>query len=288
MDQVQTLHTFRFDPALDSWVTAPPEPDARQERLRLVTYNIWFGEFRWRERFGALMDLLRACRPDVVALQEVTPRHLEDISAAPWVRRDYRLSDAVGGTLEPHGVLILSRLPLRALALCDLPSDKARKLLVAELGLTPGPLHVGSLHLESSARATPLRLRQLDIVRDSVAGMRHVVLLGDFNFDPKQEVEQSQLEPHFRDLWGELRGDEPGFTQDTDNNPMRLRHKGEHRRVRFDRILLRSSVPGWEPQAVRLVGTQPVSSDWPDVYPSDHFGLCGEMVWRGARTTEGG
>ncbi len=65
------------------------------------------------------------------------------------------------------------------------------------------------------------------------------MLVGDFNFDPAQEEEQARVDEHYRDLWGELRGDEPGYTEDTDINRMRLLHKNQPKRVRFDRILLR-------------------------------------------------
>jgi tyrosyl-DNA phosphodiesterase 2 len=283
---MQTLDAVHFDPVLGSWTPVASEPDVVQDRLRLVTYNIWFGDFRWRERLAALMDLIQACRPDVVALQEVTPRQLQRILAVPWVRRGYRVSDAAGTTLEPHGVLVLSRLPVRRLALCELPSDKSRKLLLAELAIGPRALRIGNIHLESSASATAVRLVQLDAVLGSLQEAPHTVLMGDFNFDPSQEAEQSQVEARFRDLWAELRGDEPGLTEDTANNPMRLLHKGKEKQVRFDRILLRSSDPGWAPQSIRLIGTDPISPDLPDVFPSDHFGLCGEIVWREAETTE--
>lgn len=281
---MQTLNAVRFDPVRENWTAAGDGPDVFPDRLRLVTYNIWFGGFLWRERLTALMEVIRACRPDVVALQEVTPRQLQEILAAPWVRRGYWASDAAGATLEPHGVFILSRLPVRRLALCELPSDKSRKLLVAQLAIGPRALHVGNIHLESSAPATAVRLAQLDTALGSLHGAPHAVLLGDFNFDPSQEAEQSQIEPRYRDLWAELRGDEAGLTEDTANNPMRLLHKGKEKRVRFDRILLRSSDPGWTPRSIHLIGTQPISADQPDVFPSDHFGLCGEIVWRKGRT----
>lgn len=250
------------------------------DRLVLVTYNIWFGEYLWEERIAALLDQVSACRPDVIALQEVTPRQLEHILANAWICRNFWVSDVEGATLDPHGVLLLSRLPLRGLVLHELPSEKDRKLLLGELAIASRAVCLGNLHLESSASATPLRLAQLDRVLYSIKGARHRILAGDFNFDPVQKPEQARVESHYLDLWEALRGEEPGYTEDTDINRMRLLHKNKEKQVRFDRILLRSDIPGWRPESVRLIGTQPISPDLPEVFPSDHFGLAGSLVWK--------
>jgi len=253
--------------------------EQRLDRLVLVTYNIWFGDYYWEERLSALLELVRDCQPDVVALQEVTPGHLKRILATEWVRREFWVSDAQGSTLYPHGVLTLSRLPLNSLTLHELPSEKDRKLLIAELGLGRQSICLGNLHLESSVSATPMRLAQLDRVLSSIQGARHRILLGDFNFDPVQEPEQARVDRHYLDLWEALRLDEPGYTEDTDINCMRLLHKNKEKQVRFDRILLQSESPGWRPESIRLIGTQPISPGLPDVFPSDHSGLTGSLVW---------
>ena len=258
---------------------AGPEPDVSRDRIALLTWNVWFGEFLWQERFAALLDIARACRPDIVALQEVTHRHLEQLLAVDWVRREFRISDITGSTLQPHGVLLLSRLPLRNLGLQELPSDKDRKMLVAEVGLGARSVCVGNLHLESSPQAAPVRLVQLDKILPRLQGAQRTLLMGDFNFDPVQLPEQARVDRYFRDLWAELRPDEPGFTEDTAINGMLLSSKGREKQVRFDRILLRSPVPGWIPASVQLIGTRPVTPRQPELFPSDHFGLAGSVVW---------
>ena len=278
---VQNLDAFRFVSSLGVWRRVETEPNASRDRLVLVTYNVWFGEFQWRERFAALLGVVRDCDPDLIALQEVTPRHLQYLLEDSWVRREFRLSDVTGETLQPHGVLLLARVPLRALSLRELPSNKDRKLLVAELGMGMRSAYVGNLHLESSASATVLRLTQLDEVLPTFQGAPYHLLMGDFNFDPAQEEEQARVDEHYRDLWGELRGDEPGYTEDTDINRMRLLHKSQPKQVRFDRILLGSSRPGWEPESIEMRGTRPIADDKPEVVPSDHYGLAGSLIWCG-------
>jgi tyrosyl-DNA phosphodiesterase 2 len=251
-----------------------------RNRLTLVTYNVWFGEHRLERRLAALMDEIRRCDPDLIALQEVTPAHLELLLADARVRRLYRVSDAQGETVSPHGVLLLSRLPLDGLQMIELPSGKDRKALVADLGVGGRPLRVGAVHLESSEANTPLRLRQLDELEPLLAEAPQALLTGDFNFDPRQGPEQTRLAQRYQDLWSTLRPGEAGYTEDTDVNRMRLLHKSREKRVRFDRMLLRPADRGWRPRSIRRIGTGPVSADEPDLFPSDHFGLCAELQWR--------
>lgn len=274
------LQPHGFDVSTGTWQSRHGPKPPLADRLTLVTYNLWFDEHRWQERIETLLGLVRNCDPDVIGFQEVTPPHLARILAEDWVRREYHVSDGVGFTLEPHGVLLLSRLPVRSLALCHLPSRKDRKLVVAELETADGSIRVGTVHLESSPLSLALRLDQLDKVLPSVRGTRHAVLMGDFNFDPRDQVEQSRIEPGYTDLWPSLHSGEPGYTVDSTLNRMRLLHKRRHTRARFDRILLRSAGPRWEPESIRIIGTQPISPADPQVYPSDHFGLVGVISRR--------
>ena len=97
------------------------------------------------------------------------------------------------------------------------------------------------------------------------------ILMGDFNLCSSWTVENRLIEEHYLDLWPAIRRDQPGYTEDTSTNRMRLLAKGKHKHVRFDRILMRS--PVWRPRSIGLLGTQPISDELPDVFPSDHFGL---------------
>lgn len=262
------------------WIPGLGPPPPVKGRMTLVTYNLWFGEHRWEERLAALLGLVRDCQADVIGFQEVTPRCLERILAEDWVRRGYQVSDVDGSTLEPHGVLLLSRLPIRALALYQLPSQKDRKLVLAELETADGCLCAGTVHLESSPPNILLRLKQLGRVLPWLSEAHDGVLMGDFNFDPRDTAEQSLIEPRYLDLWPELHGEEPGYTVDSLLNQMRLQNKGQHKRARFDRILLRSRGGRWAPESIRIIGTAPVYPDQPDLFPSDHFGLAAAIVQR--------
>ncbi len=277
---LRTLPALGFDPKSERWVHAIEHRPLDVGRLTLVTYNIWFGKHRRRKRLAALLKLLKTCRADVIALQEVTPRQLAPILATDWVRRDYLVSDASGVTLKPHGVLLLSRLPMTHLTFRHLPSRKHRKLLSVALETPHGSLSIGNLHLESSPANQALRLTQLGRILSTQANDRHAILMGDFNFDPQTHAEQSCIRDAYLDLWPALNGHAPGHTVDSTRNRMRFLHKRRHGRIRFDRILLRSESAGWEPRSIHLLGTEPISDSLPDIYPSDHFGLVAVIAHR--------
>eukprot|EP01089_Gocevia_fonbrunei_P010067 TRINITY_DN2258_c0_g1_i1.p1 TRINITY_DN2258_c0_g1~~TRINITY_DN2258_c0_g1_i1.p1 ORF type:complete len:372 (-),score=79.44 TRINITY_DN2258_c0_g1_i1:51-1166(-) len=65
-----------------------------------------------------------------------------------------------------------------------------------------------------------------------------------------------------------------GYTRDYTRNKMVKKKE----RLRLDRVYVKSGV--WEPSNFKIVGTNPISG-LQDVYPSDHFGVCVQLQWKG-------
>jgi tyrosyl-DNA phosphodiesterase 2 len=275
------LTPARYDPTIDAWRPIEVATPVRAEHLSCATFNVWFSDLAFDRRAAALLALLSGCNADVIALQEVTPRLLEQILTADWVRAHYAISDHRGATVWPYGVLLLSRWTPQRLTLHPLPSEMGRKLLVAEWYLNGQRSAVATVHLESKRASAPARAAQLAHIFPLLAPIPHVILMGDFNFCASWPAEQANLDPAYLDLWPALRPGEPGYTEDTAINLMRLNHRGRHKQVRFDRVLLRSATPGWQPTSIALLGSQPISPDAPELFPSDHFGLLTRFSWRG-------
>jgi endonuclease/exonuclease/phosphatase family metal-dependent hydrolase len=270
------LHPHVFDPVCGAWVEdRGPDPSAAPlAALTVVTWNTWFAPYTFETRFQALLGVVRAQRPDVVCLQEIIPESLEMLLAEPWVREGYRVSDVTGDTLDSYGVVMLSRLPVRALTLHELPSHMGRRLLVAELAAGPGGIVVGTVHLESLKHNGDARAEQLEVIFPLLKAVGpDAVLVGDFNFCSSWTAENANLDPELVDLWPALRGRAPGYTEDPDVNVMLRNVQAKAKRVRFDRVLLRSAGGAWRPRSIELLGTEPIAESSPDVFPSDHFGL---------------
>jgi tyrosyl-DNA phosphodiesterase 2 len=271
------LEPFSFDPAAGVWVPdracGPAPGDAGARRFTLVTWNVWFGRFRFAERLRALLDVVRAQDPDVICLQEIVRASLATILEEPWIRAGYRISDVRGDTFDDYGVVILTRLPVRALSIEALPSRMDRCMVTAEVEVAGRPLAVGSVHLESIEHNRDARRKQLAIAsaRLKARGV-DAVLAGDFNFCSSWAEENDRIDPAFVDLWPALRRD-PGYSEDTSINTMRFAAKGKVEQVRFDRVLLHSVGGAFRARSIELLGTAPIAPGMPDVFPSDHFGL---------------
>jgi tyrosyl-DNA phosphodiesterase 2 len=278
---IDIFHPGKFDPQTGSWCAYPENGTvANLAELTLVTFNVWFDDYYALERCEALLELVRQCDADIICLQEVKTRYLNFILQQPWVQQDYWVSDFTGRTIQPYGVLLLSRLPITQLRLQRLPSMMARKLLVASLKLNGQTVDIATVHLESMKAFAPSRKRQLSLIFPALAKAQHTMLMGDFNFCARQSTEENaRIDPDYQDMWAALEGDAPGYTEDTDINLMRLEKTQKHKQVRFDRMLVRSSTPGWRPVSIELLGTEPISPKLPNVFPSDHFGLRGTLKW---------
>ena len=244
----------------------------RVPALRLLTWNVWFGGHMLDERQAALLDELDRRRPDVIALQEVTPELHARLRATAALADAYELSDPDGDSLRDYGVLLLARGGLGRIEQVTLPSSMGRRLLVAEL---PGGLTVATVHLESTGDCVAERVAQLGLIQAYLdAAGDDVVLCGDFNFTPTDAAETAALDPRWVDVWPALRGGEPGYTVDTDVNTMRYQVKQKPTYKRIDRVLLRGA--RWQARSIELVGTVPFDDE--GTFVSDHFGLEATLV----------
>jgi tyrosyl-DNA phosphodiesterase 2 len=249
------------------------------DHLTVATLNVWFADDYFDQRCRATLALLHTYHPHVITLQEVTPAFLAHLLQTPWVQADYCLSDIYGDSVDPYGVLILSRLPILDWQFFVLPSAMGRHLVTARAALNRTTTLFASVHLESGSYVAPTRAKQLARIFPLLVSEPHVIVAGDFNFCSSWD-ENRRLDPTYQDIWPLLHQTEAGFTEDTDWNTMRLLYTGKHRQVRFDRILLRSEQPGWRAEVIELIGTEPISSTTPNVFPSDHFGLVSRFVWQ--------
>ncbi|MEO8700435.1 MAG: endonuclease/exonuclease/phosphatase family protein [Kofleriaceae bacterium] len=247
------------------WKEAPRAATESPVALRVLTWNTWFGDHMFDERRAALLVELERRRPDVIALQEVTPDLLTALADAPWVRNAYQLSEIE--LWQRYDIALLARQPIRRLTALELPTQMGRRLLVAELacGLT-----VGTVHLESMKESSEPRARQLGLIQPYLAGLcEDTLLVGDMNFKPDDELETAALAPDLVDVWPQLHPEDPGYTADSERNPMRFALKPRLSRKRIDRVFLRGTT--WKPTAIELVGTEPIDGD--GTFISDHFGL---------------
>jgi tyrosyl-DNA phosphodiesterase 2 len=270
-----------FDAATNRWTDIDAAGAVDRDELTLVTFNIWFDAYFADARYLAIAELLSRDMPDVMVFQEVTPAALKVFLAQTWVREQYLRAAVTNADLGNYGMLMLSRLPINRVTHTRLPTRLARGFLEAEFTINGRPEVICSVHLESGKASSGLRGRQLRRIFRALSGADNAVVLGDFNM---RDGENERISPPYCDLWPALRPHDDGFTEDTSINLMRLDSKNKHRQVRFDRVLLKG--PAWTARSIDLLGTEPISSRHPRLFPSDHFGVQCSLSRRPAAATE--
>lgn len=234
-------------------------------RVQVLTWNVWFGAHQFRPRTAALVREIARRRPEIIALQEVTPalRAILDYELAGYTLHG-------GDSRFGYDVLVVARGEVRDVAVLELPSEMGRRALAVELasGLT-----VATVHLESTAPCVARRAAQLALIGPWLAARSDdAILVGDMNFDDFAATESDVLDERYVDLWQALRTD-PGYTVDSVRNTMRDDLRGKVQK-RIDRAFLRST--RWRAESIALVGTEPI--DIHDTFVSDHFGLAVELA----------
>ena len=212
---------------------ARPFESDPEGRIVAVTWNVWFAPTAFDQRLRALVLEVLEVAPDLVGLQEVTPRFEAALRGCKPLRMAYHFSPFSVGQ---YGCLVLVRRTLPVLfTQVKLPTEMDRSLVAAAISArsssssAPRDLPVlifATVHLESR-NAPETRRKQLRAIRTFFDASEYCgaakILCGDFNFDdrqswgdwqrqapllPKSQLENRCLEkilPSMIDCWEFLR-----------------------------------------------------------------------------------
>eukprot|EP00035_Acanthoeca_spectabilis_P031536 m.14598 g.14598 ORF g.14598 m.14598 type:complete len:392 (-) comp4805_c0_seq1:424-1599(-) len=254
--------------------------------FRVVTWNVWFDDFKASARHAALIAETLQQKPHVICFQEVTAALHTEMLKNPTLTREYRPSES---SALPHtydvSIWVHRSTTIDAVSTTSIPTHLGRRGLAVDITLeNSASFRVQTVHLESMKPNSGLRAQQLAVLLPELKEKSPALVLGDFNFCSSWPDENDILEqdPRIVDVWPTLRGASPGYTEDSVINSMLLKSKrGKHKQVRFDRVLLVAPDKGQpespqqcllQPSNIKLLGTKPLKTS-PDVFPSDHFGL---------------
>jgi endonuclease/exonuclease/phosphatase family metal-dependent hydrolase len=204
--------------------------------MKLLTLNLnGYAEKHgpWERRRERIIELLGRERPDVLALQAVAtdPARdggLDQATQLARARPEYgwlhvEPPDLAG--LQP-GSAFLSRLPLHDIAALPLTprpgcaDSSPRVALHACIALPLGPLHVFNAHLSWVPAQAAENLRELLPWVASFGAP--AIVAGDLNTPADSPLLDALRDRGFRDLWQQLRGDEPGPTFESHDPSLRI------------------------------------------------------------------
>lgn len=220
--------------------------------LRIVTQNLWFDSHQREARMQAHAHHWQQIKPDIVAVQEATLACLRPLLP---LMSDFHSTVGLESSARWQGLAVFSKHKPRQVEMLPLPGEMGRRLL----RVSWENLELGVVHLESTASAGPTRACQLREVTAQLHGPE-TLLLGDFNFC-STSPENANLPEDFVDLWPALHPEDPGWTLNSQLNPLLRGSK----QARYDRMLLRSQC--WRCRSLELSQSN----------GSDHFGLMAEL-----------
>jgi len=264
--------------------------------IRVATWNVWWRFGDWAARRLAIVETLRRADPDILCIQEAWAVEGSTIADdlgfehrlwAPSPRSE-RWQRRLGDDSIEIGELILSRWPITALAITNLPDnadDAGRIAALAQIATPEGPVIAVTTHLASPAHLSALRCAQVEAIWHFLAehdGLERTCLFltGDFNAEPDSD-EIRKLCGHktapvigsriLLDAWvwaapelgaGNTWSRENGHLADTGTPSARI-----------DYLFVEASA-GIRVTDVRRLGDQPIDGVW----PSDHFGVQMKMT----------
>mmetsp|Transcript_3510 Transcript_3510/g.5426 ORF Transcript_3510/g.5426 Transcript_3510/m.5426 type:complete len:382 (-) Transcript_3510:73-1218(-) len=307
---IEPVKIYEFDTEQTKWIPTT-ETDCKIEKptevkrmVRVITFNVWFSEYRWQHRLESLVKLcLNDTAAEIVCLQEVTCRFLTKLLKYGVVRNRYRV---VHNASRSYGVAMLLAKDSfwdYSISSVPLPTQMGRAALMAYVSSpvtlstnkddsdqksSPSSFLIGTVHLES-LNNEKIRSQQLSVLNEFMSSHDAAILCGDFNITStgpwaNLSEEKALLAEYligFQDLWVRCYPECDGFTFDTTQHKMQS-CSFQDDASRYDRVCVREN-SHVQCQNIKVIGDTPIAykedngSDDDKVFISDHFGLYFEI-----------
>jgi poly(A) polymerase len=245
-----------------------------KKKLSVMTWNTLCDTGALELRAPHLYSFMKERNPDIIFLQEVSPTFMRKIVEEKWVRSDYQVSDITGISCLPYGTMLLTKIPMSNVILNVIETKQAKFVLIAEMIVNNERVNFSTVQLEDND--PEIRKNQLTKIFGLLDKNPVTFFAGDFQFDPKNEAEQKNVNPNYKDVWDVLK---PGEVQptwgimypDPKNTP------GRH-----DRILWKSN--RWVPKDIQVFGNLRVGEHkGKEVWTSKHLGVFANFEYQEAK-----
>jgi len=187
--------------------------------IQILSLNLWNVNPPLEKRMDRLCNFLQKCRPDVVALQEVSPVDGTPQSAIIQRRTGYatqHYSQAGEWYGREEGLAVLTTEESTVEKVVDLPLGDEEIERIMQVGRIETredrPLFVANTHLAYQPDATDVRTKQTRTIRNHLTCLSEehpkapIVLCGDFNDTPDSQPVKTLLQADhvsFVDSWAD-------------------------------------------------------------------------------------
>lgn len=269
-------HVYRYH--LQNWeVDTQPLSSVNSQSLTIVSFNVLCNlyeaeKIQTEKRLPVIVEHLRKCNADIIAIQEATPPLVQLLLSQDWVKDYYISESSAATTVKTYGNLLLSRLPF---TLVEHQFAENKRVLVGTWQINEEFFHVAVVHLTSdyAKNALDKRKHQLStIIKYLQQYSGSCLIVGDFNIKGDEQTEVL-TEAGFVDVWREVNPDDPGYTFDPERNSLAALMSLYGIPARLDRILLKSQNQNWISQSMNLFACEPLENLEATIFPSDHFGI---------------
>jgi endonuclease/exonuclease/phosphatase family metal-dependent hydrolase len=264
--------TVTFSALLCSALLVSVSISCRETRqpAKLITYNVLADSDQAAQRTPSLLKIIGDSDADVIALQEVAPWFLSELTKTEWFKK-YPVPKSDDKIICARGLLILSKQPITSADYGWLPSRQRRAYLIVETKVNGVTFKVATCHLDSFLKEGAMRAKQLDVFFKKLAADKNAIFMGDFNFGDDAQPETKHIDKNYVDLWTQVNGKKKGYTWNIEKSEMARKGSFPNEKSRrIDRILIKSKQA--EPVSSKILGDKPIKGH-AGVFPSDHFGL---------------
>lgn len=235
-------------------------------KLSILSYNIWFNEFNRTERLFSLFDNIKHYDPDIICLQEVLPIYYDTIKNN--LEYPYSYPKKI---ISKYDCVILSKHPIEKFISIKLKSNMNRKMLILLINYSGTQIIISNVHFESEFDIlNQLKLSQFKhvsvILKKLCLDYDNVILCSDTNVMQSEENIFDDLFNNMYDSWKQNGCDESNkFTYDYLTN-FNLQSRNIKLQGRIDKILYK--LTNFKLHEFKLI--QGLTNT---IQPSDHHGI---------------
>lgn len=264
-------------------------PNIALEELKVLTINVLTdryerGQLYSDERWAWMLHALQRLDVDILLLQEVSPTFYKKLLRKRWVYSYYLSESPACSTLKPFGNVIISKYPFH---LREWKYSESKRFPIASFQFNEQSVQLANVHLSSNQNpnAKAVRKEQLMQLFAMLESQEGTYLVGgDYNMrDSEKPTSYGKLE--VEDIWQMLHPNDAGLTYDPEKNPLAKLFSLSGKPGRLDRVLINSKTNSWTPVHCDLVFNQPIGNFGSKLYPSDHYGLCATLAYKGGEGT---